>query len=87
MGFNLGPLIINIIGGGKMLKWLEGKKTYIIMGLGIIYQVLAYFNIIPQDQKKSIEDMANWILGFMGLGTLRLGVDNLKKYIDDILRP
>ena len=32
------------------MNWFDGKKTYIGIGLGIIYSVLIYFGIVPNNQ-------------------------------------
>lgn len=34
----------------KIISYLEGKKTYIGIGLGVIYGLLVHFGIVPQSE-------------------------------------
>jgi len=59
----------------KVLKLLEGKKTYFVALLIGITAVLQYYGIFEQD----VAEMIFGLLGAAGLGTLRNGVAGLKK--------
>lgn len=47
---------------GKFLEILEGKKTYLLVAVGLAVQGAVWLGFISQDQ-------ANPILGTMGIGT------------------
>jgi hypothetical protein len=55
----------------KVIEWLRGKKTYIVMFLGIIVSGLLAQGYITKEQSEVIV----MVLGFLGLGTLRLGIE------------
>ena len=55
-----------------MIKFLKGKKTYIVMFLGVIANGLVAMGYIPESMLSTI----NSVLGFLGLGALR---DGMKK--------
>ena len=54
---------------------LSGKKTFLIVIIGVIVNGCAAMNIIPQD----LLPVINSILGFLGLGALRLGINSSKE--------
>ncbi|MBU1863896.1 MAG: hypothetical protein KKH94_09560 [Candidatus Omnitrophica bacterium] len=59
-----------------MLNFLKGKKTYLVVGVGVILNGLMAMDVIPQ----SLLPVVNSILGFLGMGTLRAGIaENGKK--------
>jgi len=53
-----------------MLNFLKGKKTYIVMIIGIIVNGLVAMDMIPAESLGLI----NTILVFLGLGAIRAGV-------------
>lgn len=53
-----------------MREFLSGKKTYIVMGLGILVNGAAYMGVIDDKMVGSIDT----ILMFAGLGTIRAGI-------------
>ena len=55
----------------KILEAIKGKKTYIIMVVGVILNGLIAMDVIPQ----SAFALVNSILGFLGLGAVRNGVN------------
>lgn len=52
----------------KVISYLDGKKTYIGIGLGVIYSVLIYLNVV-----ESNELIWTAIAGYTGVA-LRLAV-------------
>ena len=52
------------------MNWLKGKKTYIVMGLGVLTGVVL---IVCGDVPQGIQT----ILGALGLGALRAGVSKV----------
>lgn len=55
---------------GKFLEALNGKKTYLLAGLGAVIQGLVFAGVLTQEQ-------ATPILGFLGFGaaaTIRAAV-------------
>ena len=57
-----------------MLKWLEGKKTYVTIAVAFIVGGLNAAGIIDSSTTEKV-----WgILGFLGLGFLRAGVNSSK---------
>jgi len=53
----------------KLLFTLEGKKTYIIAGITVLYAILGvYLKLVPLD------DAITLVLGALGLSALRSGV-------------
>jgi len=53
-----------------MKKWLSGKKTYIIVVLGVIVNGLWAMGLIDEETVKIVDG----ILVFAGLGTVRAGI-------------
>ena len=53
-----------------MLNWLKGKKTYIVIVVGVIVNGLVAMGYIPAEHIGLI----NSVLGFLGLGAIRAGV-------------
>jgi len=53
-----------------MKKWLSGKKTYIIVALGVIVNGLWAMGLIDEETVKVVDG----ILLFTGLGTVRAGI-------------
>ena len=52
------------------MKFLQGRKTYIVMAVGIIAHGLVAMGIIDA----SLIGTINAVLGFLGLGALRAGI-------------
>lgn len=52
------------------MDFLKGKKTYLVVIVGVLINGLAAMGIIPE----SLIPLANSILGFLGLAALRKGV-------------
>ncbi len=61
----------------KIFEFLKGKKTYIIAVL------VAAGAIVEIEFGFDVPDYAYIVLGAIGLGTLRAGVSDLKKHIDE----
>lgn len=53
-----------------MLNFLKGKRTYIVVIVGIIVNGAVAMNLIPNEYI----DLVNTILIFLGLGTIRSGI-------------
>ena len=53
-----------------MINFLKGKKTYLIVFVGVIFNGLYAMGYVPE----SIVPAVNVVLGFLGLGALRAGV-------------
>ena len=53
-----------------MKEWLSGKKTYIIVVLGVIINGLWAMGLIDEETVKIVDG----ILLFTGLGTVRAGI-------------
>lgn len=53
-----------------MIDFFKGKKTYIVMVLGVIFNGLVASGHVDA----SVLPMVNSILAFLGLGTLRAGI-------------
>ena len=51
---------------------LKGYKTYLVVAIGVIANGLAVMGYIPE----AYMPLVNSILGFLGLGALRAGVNN-----------
>jgi len=58
-----------------MFKWLKGRKTFIVVAIGVIVNGLFAMDYIDE---KSI-DIVNMILGFLGMGAIRLGIKKAEK--------
>ena len=52
------------------MNWLKGKKTYIVVALGVILNGLNAMGYIQAE----FLPMINTILGFLGIAALRAGV-------------
>lgn len=52
------------------MEWLQGKKTYIVVALGILVNGAAYMGLIDDKMVGSIDT----ILMFAGMGTIRAGI-------------
>ena len=57
-----------------MLDFLKGKRTYLVVALGVLLNGAFAMGLIPPEYLPVI----NSILGFLGLAALRLGVDGDK---------
>lgn len=53
------------------MSFLKGKKTYVVMVVGVILNGMIAMGYIPAQYITVI----NSILGFLGLGALRAGVE------------
>lgn len=60
-----------------MLEFLKGKKTYILAGLGALISLVHFISgdVTIGQFLSGNQDLLN-LLGFLGLGTLRAGVDS-----------
>lgn len=54
----------------KVQQFLQGKKTYIIVIVAIIFNTLVQYGVIDS----SYTQYVNIVLSALGLGTLRAGV-------------
>ena len=59
----------------KIINFLKGKKTYLIVVVGVIFNGLYAMGFIPVEYVPAV----NIILGFLGLGTLRAGINKIGK--------
>ena len=55
------------------MNWLHGKKTYLIVAIGVIANGLYVMGYIPPELIPSI----NILLGFLGLAALRSGMSKI----------
>jgi hypothetical protein len=63
------------------INWLKGKKTYIVAGIGVVFAVAEYWA-----GALNVTDAAYAILGSLGLGTLRSGVNStIEKVLEAVL--
>ncbi len=53
-----------------MGKWLDGKKAYVVMAVGVIVLGLEQMGIITGD----VVDLVNNVLVFLGIGAIRHGI-------------
>ena len=53
-----------------MLDFLKGKKTYIVMIVGVIVNGAVVMGLVPVEYLALI----NTVLGFLGLGAIRAGI-------------
>ena len=60
-----------------IIEWLQGKKAYIIMILGFVFNVGVLAGFWPVDSQ--MWALINSILGFLGLGTLRSAAKKLEQ--------
>lgn len=61
------------------LKWLEGKKTYIVAVIGALLAVAAAFGIV-------IPEWVLMLLGALGLTTVRAGIASTENKINKLTR-
>jgi len=62
----------------KINNWLQGKKTYIIVGLVIVGVILTVIGIVIPP--------AIWIvLGALGLGAIRSAVEKISAVVKELL--
>ena len=59
----------------KIVNWLKGKKTYIVVIVGVLVNGMIAMEIIPRESFVTV----NAILGFLGLGTIRAGIKSAEK--------
>jgi len=52
------------------MNFLKGKKTYLVVAVGVLVNGLVAMGIIPE----SSLELVNTLLVFLGLGTIRHGV-------------
>jgi len=52
------------------MDWLKGKKTYLVVIVGVIVNGLAAMDIIPA----AFIPTVNTVLGLLGLATIRAGI-------------
>lgn len=57
------------------MKFLSGWKTYIVVGIGIIFNGLVAAGYIDEGLRGTV----NTILGFLGLGAMRDAVNKIGK--------
>jgi hypothetical protein len=55
-----------------LMAWLEGKKTYIVMILGFVFNIGVVAGWWTVDNQ--VWDLINLILGFLGIGAIRSGL-------------
>ncbi len=53
-----------------MLDFLKGKKTYIVMIVGVLVNGAVVMGLIPA----AYLGVINTVLGFLGLGAIRAGI-------------
>ena len=54
----------------KIMDFLKGKKTYLVVAIGVIVNGCVSMGIIDPQYLTTI----NTVLGFLGLGTIRHGI-------------
>jgi len=57
----------------KITNFLQGKKTYIIVVVAIVFNTLVQYGVIDP----SYTEFVNIVLGALGLGTLRAGINKV----------
>jgi len=57
----------------KVTNFLQGKKTYIIVIVAIVFNTLVQYGVVDP----SYTEFVNIILGALGLGTLRAGINKV----------
>lgn len=62
-----------------MIDWLKGKKTYIIVVIGVALTLLKSFNVIPEAETDNIWNVLEQLALWLGIGALRAGVAKLAK--------
>lgn len=62
---------------------VSGNKTYILLGAGIVFNVLAKFGFMPESMsEESFTDFVNWIVAFGSLVFMRMGVKKVEKKVE-----
>jgi len=59
---------------GKLISWLSGKKTYIIVLIGAVLNVAVAFGWVTPDNLEQI----NAVLLALGLGAIRAGISKVE---------
>lgn len=62
-----------------MLTWLKGKKTYIVVGIGLILTILNNYAGIAVPGFTPDPDWLKHSLELLGIGTLRAAVGGVKE--------
>ena len=57
----------------KVQQFLQGKKTYIIVIVAIVFNTLVQYGVVDP----SYTEFVNIVLGALGLGTLRAGINKV----------
>ena len=57
----------------KIQGFLQGKKTYIIVIVAIVFNTLVQYGVLDP----SYTEFVNIVLGALGLGTLRAGINKV----------
>jgi hypothetical protein len=57
----------------KITNFLQGKKTYIIVVVAIVFNTLVQYGVVDP----SYTEFVNIVLGALGLGTLRAGINKV----------
>lgn len=57
----------------KITNYLQGKKTYIIVIVAIVFNTLVQYGVIDP----SYTQYVNIVLSALGLGTLRAGINKV----------
>ena len=57
----------------KIKNILEGKKTYIIVIVAIVFNTLVQYGVVDP----TYTEFVNIVLGALGLGTLRAGINKV----------
>jgi hypothetical protein len=57
-----------------MIEWLQGKKTYIVVIIGVVITLLKSFGVIPEAEIDNIWEVIEQLALWLGIGALRAGV-------------
>ena len=57
----------------KITNFLQGKKTYIVVIVAIVFNTLVQYGVVDP----SYTEFVNIVLGALGLGTLRAGINKV----------
>ena len=57
----------------NITNFLQGKKTYIIVIVAIVFNTLVQYGVVDP----SYTEFVNIVLGALGLGTLRAGINKV----------
>lgn len=63
----------------NLIMWLQGKKTYIVMILGFVFNLGVTAGWWTLDNQ--VWELVNIILGFLGIGAIRDGIKTEAKKI------